>query len=58
MKTRRASNTELTLMATFITKCSENMILILIASKVSCLSGLEESHPLGDSDLLLLALPG
>ena len=24
----------------------------------ACLSGLEESHPLGDSDLLLLALPG
>ena len=24
----------------------------------ACLSGLEESHPSGDSDLLLLALPG
>ena len=23
-----------------------------------CLSGLEESHPSGDSDLLLLSLPG
>ena len=32
-----------------------NIVLYVICA---CLSGLEESHPSGDSDLLLLALPG
>lgn len=31
---------------------------ILIYVLCACLSELEESHPLGDSDFLLLALPG